>query len=366
MSAPRVLIIGGYGGFGARLARRLASDGWAVCVAGRNGASAERFAATLPGAEGVAADRSRPLGPLLAQLRPLLVIDAAGPFQGSGYGVVEACIAARCHYLDLADARDFVCGIEAFDGAARAAGVSVIAGASSVPALSGAVMRALAPMLTRIDGIDLAISASDRAVAGASVSAAILAYAGQPLRLWREGRWQIARGWSELRRLRYSVKGTEPLDRMVALVDVPDHAILPAAYPGIGSVTFKAGPEYAFQVRALWLASWLVRLGLVRSLVGLARWVAPLQRLTARWCSDRSAMSVRLTGEHDGHRAEAVWTLIADDGSGPEIPTLAAQLLARRLLKGELDHGARHAGDELALDDFAPLFTQLAVQAGIA
>lgn len=34
-----VLVIGGYGGFGARIARRLAADGWTVLVAGRQRAN---------------------------------------------------------------------------------------------------------------------------------------------------------------------------------------------------------------------------------------------------------------------------------------------------------------------------------------
>src|SRR5881628_23475 len=76
----------------------------------------------------------------LPALEADLVIDAAGPFQGSSYAVPEACIAARIPYLDLADGRDFVCGIGALDQAARAAGVAIVAGASSVCALSGAVV----------------------------------------------------------------------------------------------------------------------------------------------------------------------------------------------------------------------------------
>ena len=58
--------------------------------------------------------------------------------------VPRACIAAGIHYLDLADARDFVGRIGALDAAARAAGVAIISGASSLPALSGAVARRLA------------------------------------------------------------------------------------------------------------------------------------------------------------------------------------------------------------------------------
>ena len=90
----RILVIGGYGGFGARLSRRLAGAGHRVLVAGRSAQKAEAFAATLAGAEGIAADRTGDLAPLLAELRPDLVIDAAGPFQDSDYRVPRACIAA--------------------------------------------------------------------------------------------------------------------------------------------------------------------------------------------------------------------------------------------------------------------------------
>lgn len=103
-----VIILGGYGGFGARLSRRLAKDGWRVMVAGRNAEAASRFAASLPNARPLVADRNGDIAPMLETVNPLLLIDAAGPFQGSGYGVAEACIACGVHYIDLADARDFV------------------------------------------------------------------------------------------------------------------------------------------------------------------------------------------------------------------------------------------------------------------
>src|SRR5690606_40519463 len=44
-----------------------------------------------------------------------LVIHAAGPFQAQSYAVPRACIAARAHYVDLADARAFVSGIGVLD-----------------------------------------------------------------------------------------------------------------------------------------------------------------------------------------------------------------------------------------------------------
>jgi putative NADH-flavin reductase len=354
----RILVIGGYGGFGARLVRRLLANGHEVLVAGRSADKAAAFCAGLERAEPVVADRTNGIGMVMARERPDLVIDAAGPFQASGYTVPEACIAMRIPYLDLADARAFVGGIGALDKAARQAGIAVIAGASSVPALSGAVARRLAEGLARVDQVEVAISASNRAVAGPTVATAILSYVGQPLRLWRGRRWSTAFGWQELRRETFALSGEKPLKRWVALADVPDHDALPAILPGGPAVTFRAGTELGFQMIALWLASWPVRWGWVGSLRGGARWLLPLQRLTNWAASDRSAMSVTLKAPG----VERGWTLLAGQGDGPEIPTLAAALLAEEMLAGRIASGARDASEVLTLDQFEPLFAALAIR----
>jgi saccharopine dehydrogenase-like NADP-dependent oxidoreductase len=137
----RILVIGGYGGFGARLTRRLVDRGHKIVVVGRSLDKARAFCANLTGAEPIAADRNGDLGGLFERAAPDLVIDAAGPFQGSDYRVALACARAGIPYVDLADARGFVAGIDALDAEATAAGVAIITGASSVPALSGAVVR---------------------------------------------------------------------------------------------------------------------------------------------------------------------------------------------------------------------------------
>lgn len=348
------MVIGGYGGFGARLSRRLAAAGHAVLVAGRSAEKAAAFCAGLAGAEPVVADRAQGIGLVLARERPDLVIDAAGPFQASGYTVPEACIAMRVPYLDLADGRAFVTGIGALDRAAREAGVAVISGASSVPALSGAVARELAAGLTRVDQVEIAISASGRATAGASVSAAILSYAGKPVRLWRGRREALGFGCQEFRRERFGAAGR----RWIALAEVPDCDLLPAALPGRPSVVFRAGNDLGFQMIALWVASWPVRWGWAASLGGAAAWLLPLQRLSGRAGGERSAMQVVVKGS----RIERRWTLVASKGDGPEIPTLAAALIAEDILAGRVEPGARDASGLLALAQFEPAFARLAIR----
>ncbi|MEH6654288.1 saccharopine dehydrogenase NADP-binding domain-containing protein [Loktanella salsilacus] len=181
-AAVKVLLLGGYGVFGARLAKFLVIDGHDVCIAGRSLRAAQTCAAEL-GCRAIQMDRSLDLGALTAHD---VVIDAAGPFHTYGddpYRLARAAIAAGVHYLDLADDAGFCAGIAALDTDARAAGVCVLSGLSSVPALSSAAVRALAggevPSV-----IDTAILPGNRAPRGLSVMQSILSQAGRPMPLW--------------------------------------------------------------------------------------------------------------------------------------------------------------------------------------
>lgn len=350
-------MLGGYGGFGGRLSRRLAQAGHEVVVAGRRLSEATRFCDRVPGCRPLVADRQGDLMALFATERPRLVIDAAGPYQGSDYRVPRACAALNIPYLDLADDRAFVSGIGIIH-----TDVPIISGASSVPALSGAVARHLAAGMARVTAVEAAISASNRAAAGRSVAAAILSSVGQPVPLWRGGRLSTGYGWQDMRREHFDLAdGTSLGRRRVALADVPDLGLLPQRMAGHPAVTFRAGTELGFQNLALWLASWPVR-WLGGSLRPLARWLLPLQRLTATLGSDRSGMVVRVFGIAAGRRVERRWTLLAEKGDGPEIPTLAAAILAERILTGACPPGARDAGEALSLADFKADFTRLTIR----
>ena len=354
----RILVIGGYGGFGARVVDRLLAAGHDVLVGGRSLEKARRFCEGLAGTSPVEVDRSTDIGSVLRQLKPDLVIDAAGPFQHTGYGVPRACIAEGCSYLDLADGRDFVAGIGELDAAAQAVGVAVISGASSVPALSGAVARHLCEGLGRADTVEIALSASTRSTATRSVTGAILSYAGRPIRIWRGRQWTTGVGGSELRRVKFSAAGAEALPRRwIALCDVPDLELLPDMLPGRPAVAFRAGSDRAPQILGLWASGWLVRLGIMRSLEPFGPIFVALQKATMFWSSPRSAMSVNVRGWRGDERVERRWTLIADAGSGPEIPTIAAALLADK----KLAPGARHAGKEIRLADFESVFRTMPV-----
>jgi hypothetical protein len=344
-SMPAVLVLGGAGVFGRRICCRLAREkGIRLIVGGRTATKARSVAAALEGGgaivEACALDAPRDLPRRLgADPAIRLVIHTAGPFEGQGYAVAEAAIAAGVHYVDLADGRRFVCDIVRLDEAARRAGVLVVAGASSVPGLSGAAIATLRRHFRRVDEIAIGIVPGNRVTLGAAAVATVLGFVGKEVPVWRDGRWRHAIGWQGLHRRRVTCPGAAPLPpRWLALCDVPDLELWPMRDPTLRRVTFAAGLDLAVLHLGLWALSWPVRIGV---LSGLERFAPFLTRIAAsleRFGSDRGAMFVELAGEgRDGAPLRQLWRLIAGSGHGPCIPALPAVVVARKLLRGTLD-----------------------------
>ena len=96
-----------------------------------------------------------------------VVVHAAGPFQGADYRVAELCLECGVHYLDVADARDFVANIGRLDDEARQCGLMIASGVSSTPAITSALILALAPEFSRIDTIHRVVARVPLSVATA-------------------------------------------------------------------------------------------------------------------------------------------------------------------------------------------------------
>ncbi len=222
----RIIVLGGYGNFGARICRALFERGiFEVIAAGRDPVGRRR--AHLDERIGRARiDLAAPnFAGALHDLAPAIVVHCAGPFQGQGYHVAEAAINAGAHYIDLADGRDFVANFaERMHAPARAAGVLAVSGASTLPALSSAVIDNLARRLAQINEIRIVIAPGQRAPRGTATLASVLSYAGKPFKWLSGGAWVDAYGWQEMRRIHIDGLGA----RWAAACDVPDLALLPA------------------------------------------------------------------------------------------------------------------------------------------
>lgn len=354
----RILVLGGYGFFGSRICAALARDPRIqLLIAGRNADKATALAYQL----GLRAENAKSLDatdPKLAdKLRKLGVatlIHTAGPFQDQNYAVAQAAIRAGCNYLDLADGRAFVTGIVALDGAARAAGVSVVSGVSSLPALSSAVVDRYRGEFSRLDAIRMAIT-SGAVVPGIATIRAVLGYTGQPFRALEKGEWTEVHGWLDTRMHVFP----KPVDaRLLGRCDVPDLDLLPARYAGVKTVSFHAGFASDAGHRFVeWLAR-LVRDGRLKSAVPFARPLAHVAKWTESFFSDRGAMFITMSGlDTDNAPLTLTWNLIAYDNHGPNIPCGAAIALAGKMAAGFVPpKGAMPCMGLLSVDELlAPL-----------
>lgn len=372
-STRRVLIVGGYGTFGGRLARLLKEDArLTLLIAGRSLASADAFCRALPARATLvpcAFDRDGDLTAQLAQLKPDIAVDCTGPFQSYGddtYRLVRACIANGIHYLDLADGSDFVKGIGRFDDEAKARSVYVLSGVSSFPVLTAAVLRRLSAGMSSIDAVTGGIAPSPYAGVGLNVIRAIAGYAGQKVALIRDGKPATGYGLTETLRYTIAPPGRLPLrSTRFSLVDVPDLQVIPRHDPRVRSIWMGAGPVPEILHRMLNGLSLLVRWKLLPSLLPFARsfsWA--INHL--RWGEHRGGMFVSVAGKDGNDKTvERSWHMIAEGDDGPLIPSMAVATLIGHDLEGRPPSpGARPAVSALELQDYAPLFAGRAIVTG--
>jgi saccharopine dehydrogenase-like NADP-dependent oxidoreductase len=363
-----VLVLGGYGFFGHRISTALAaSESLRVLIAGRdrNRATKTARAIGLSPERAVFLDACDPeLAAALRRLQVDVLIHTAGPFQGQDYAVARAAIEARCHYIDLADSRQFVAGISSLGALAAAAGLTVISGASSVPALSSAVIERYLPKFRRLESIQIGISSGARAPGLATVSG-VFSYGGKPIRSWQDGAWVDTYGWLNLHRHRFPA----PLgNRWLGSCDVPDLELFPQRYPTVRTVAFQAGFASDLGHLVVWTLAGLVKHGVLTDMRVFAR---PLNRLS-RWiepiASDKGGMFVSLEGEGtEGVPLRIDWNLIAEKNHGPHIPCGAAIALAKKIGAGApIARGAMACVGLLTVEEFLEPLRNLSISEKVA
>lgn len=355
----KVVIAGGYGVFGSLTARLLVRDGHAVWIAGRDRAKAEALACSI-GAAAICVDLRRRPKALFAPA-PDVLIDATGPFQRCGpdrYDLPRLCISHRCHYLDLSDAAGFTSGIATLDEAAKAAGVFVLSGASSVPGLSSVIVNDLIAGLDDTDLIDIAILPGNRAPRGQSVIESIVGGVGRSTAARRGGVWRNVRGWTDRRT--YTL--APGLRRTGYYVEVPDISLFPEFFAA-RSVMFRAGLELGIMNHALSLLAWLRRarnVTLTRPVLRVLYWISDL---LYPFGTDRGGMQVTVTGRRDTEVIRRTWTLVAEKGDGPFVPGILCRSLLRHI--ATIPHGARPCLAEINREKVEEAMSDLAITTSV-
>jgi Saccharopine dehydrogenase NADP binding domain len=337
----RILVLGASGQFGKRLCGRLIGlDGVAVLLGGRDAAKLAETRAGLLALLPAAAVELAPcdagaanLADLLRAYEVNLVVHLAGPFQGQDYKVARACLEAGVPYIDMADGREFVAKFASLDVVARAKGIALVTGASTVPGLSSAIVDAALAKFDTLRSIDYGISASLKTGLGSATLQAVLSYCGKPYQVLDAGAATTVYGLGRPRRHDFP---TPVHHRVIVDCDIPDHALFPGRYPDLRHMDFGSGidvPGLAYMlslmslcVRRGWVADWDFLRGSVQSFMTAAKPFGGAHSGFFMRCEGRDAA---------GRHKKILLEILARDGSGLEIPVTPVVLLVGKLLAGE-------------------------------
>ena len=330
----RILILGGYGTFGSYIARKLSQEkDLHITIAGRSEKKA-KAAAQIVDVSWHIVDINTGLDDALRIVNPHIVIHTCGPFQGQNYHVAEACITYGCHYIDLADGRDFVANISTLDEKAKRNNVAVITGASSVPCLTSALIDHYQHHdFNKIEEIDYAITTAQHTNLGLATTSAIMSYVGKPFFTLENGIMRKVYGWQDLCIKAYPGLGW----RLLGNCDIPDLELFPSLYKNLKAIRFRAGAEIPLIHMGLWSLSWLVRTNIIQSLSKYSDTLLKISHWFDRLGSGESGFHMTLRGvDKNNTPLEKTTYIIARSAHGPYIPSapaiLCAKMLARDLL----------------------------------
>lgn len=321
----KILVLGGYGTFGRRIATRLAADAAIECiVAGRSAHRARAFAGALntPWRQ-VEITQSESVRAALAGV--FAVVNTYSPFQARHYDLPELCARHGVHYVDLANSRAYVKGFVKLNNAALRAGCMLVCGASALPALSSVLADAIGGDFSSIESVHGYACIGGRHPRGLAAMRVLLDAAGAPLKLKDRGHWRNAYGWSEAA----TVALPAPLGaRRMYLYDAPDLDIFPERYTA-ASVGFHVVAHTPAFGRFLGGIGWARRHGFIKDPLRLAGLLARLARLLG------APTHAGLLGVHmRGLKAQAPHTraayLVARDNSAPAIMCSPAVALIKK------------------------------------
>lgn len=364
----KIVVLGGYGNFGKRIVEELSQlTDIVIYVAGRDVQKATQLigklsslskAKLLPVFMDITATNFQAQ---LQALDPFLVIHTSGPFQGQDYHVPEVCIDIGAHYIDLADDRRFVCDIKQLDTKANNNHVLVASGASSVPGLSSVILDHYHSVFSQIDAIDISIAPGNKAERGEATIHGILSYTGHPFPIFKDGIWISGYGWMDSRNINFN---DDDDIRPLANVDVPDLELFPARYSVTDTVQFQAGLELNLLHQTMVFMAWLTKKKIVKNWAPLTKPIMKTSNLLKSFGTDRGYMRVLIEGKDLRLKPKAIkWTLTADNGVGPYIPTLSTIIIAKKLINNQLDiRGAMPCLGLYTLDEFYPYANQLQLQ----
>ncbi len=302
----RIVVLGGAGLFGRKLMEQLRHWGHAPLAASRR-----------PGLDlRIDAEDSASLH---SALRPNdLVLDAAGPYQHRSMRLIEAAMEIGCDVIDLNDHLGYAEKVLELSPTIESAGRTVCSSASSVSAVSAAVLRVSG--LERPVRLCAFLAPASRHTANLGTAKSLLESLNRPIRVLREGQLHECGGWSEPRRFAMP----QPVGTIRGrLFESADSVYLPAAHPSLREVAMYVDTNTFGLNGLLQLAA---RSAIVRRVFTLA--LRPGVHL-AKWLGSKAG-GIGYEIEDVSGRVERYFLCSAEQGYW--VAVAPALLAARRIL----------------------------------
>lgn len=360
-----ILVLGGYGTFGARIVGALCAKGYRLLVNGRNKVKANQLIKKIISEQPdthvseACFDAFIELKNQLDKLKPNLVIHCCGPFQGQDNFIAKTTIESGIHYIDLSDGRDYAQNILKLDTLAIQQKTTAITAASTVPTLSSAVLLYLQQtyQIEKFIQVRIGISPGQKTNRGLATTQAVLSYVGKPLKPW-PGINKTMFGWQDT----YLQSYPDIRNRLMGNCESVDLDLLQSHFP-IEKLYFSAGMESKLLHSLVWSCSWLIRMGLPLNLSKHASKLLSISRWFDFLGSEDGGMHVQITAEDKhGEIINKTWFVIAKNNDGPQIPSIPAIILADKILNLQLAPGAMSSINQVTLKEYLQEFNGLAIK----
>ena len=283
MNNRDILIAGGYGVVGRRIAAELGPDyPGRVIIAGRRQALADKAAAAIGhGVRGRSIDVTVPSS-IAAALEGIAVVVSC--IDQPGRAMLRAAIERELRYTDITPHLTELgrgAGYEAIDAAARASGARLVLGTGIVPGISNVIVRALADTLGGVDEIETSLLLNAGDVSGPASFDYFLQELAVPFDIHVDGKDHTVRAFSAPRLVEFP----PPVGAQLSyLFPFSDQVLYPRTM-GIRTAVTRLAIEPGWLSKAL---SVLARTGISRLLaIGAIRHAIARQRKAAP--SDKGA-----------------------------------------------------------------------------
>ena len=252
MQRAHILVVGGYGVVGGRVARHLAAAfPERVLIAGRDQGRASRYAISLGhgvGCRHLDTDNPQSIDAALERVGTVVMCVAQ-----RDYHVLRMAVARGISYTDIAPRLAFWHGADELNATAQRTGACVMLGAGLSPGISNAMAAKLSSALGRLDHIETAILLSLGDEYGPDSMRHVLESVAQPFSLLEAGRTREALPFSEGRNVRFP----EPLGSRTAYLFPWSDVVYYPKTLGVSSAIgrFALDPPWAGRTASLLVAA---------------------------------------------------------------------------------------------------------------